>query len=75
MGLSESSSSPKYSERRAASRERIMFLLPRSVLISPLWHSTRKGCARAHEGKVLVEKRECTNARWDLYSGLCRSLK
>ena len=28
--------------------------LPCSVLISPLWHSTRNGCARAHVGKVLV---------------------
>lgn len=26
-----------------------------------------------HEGKVFVEKRECTNAKWDVKSGCCRS--
>ena len=38
-------------------RARIQFTFPRSVLISPLWHTSRNGCARSHVGKVLVEKR------------------
>ena len=53
----------KWGDASAASRDVIMFLLPRSVLISPLWQSERKGCARAQEGKVFVEKREWTSAR------------
>lgn len=36
--------------------------LPRMVLISPLCASRRKGCASPQVGKVLVLKRECTNA-------------
>jgi hypothetical protein len=32
--------------------------LPRSVLISPLWHIWRSGCALLHEGNVFVENRE-----------------
>ena len=36
--------------------------LPLTVLISPLWAITRKGCARSHEGNVFVLKRECTRA-------------
>ena len=37
-------------------------LLPRSVLISPLCAMVRMGCARPHDGKVLVLKRLCTMA-------------
>jgi hypothetical protein len=33
------------------------------VLISPLWAIYRKGCASFHFGDVLVENRECTNAK------------
>jgi len=58
--------SPSAAETSDASRERIWFLLPRSVLISPLWQSARKGCARLQLGNVLVEKRECTSARCDM---------
>ena len=34
---------------------RIQLTLPRTVLISPLWASIRKGWASRHSGKVLVE--------------------
>ena len=63
--VAESAAASKCGEASAASREVIWFLLPRSVLISPLWQSERKGCARAQLGKVLVEKREWTSARCD----------
>ncbi len=43
----------------------------RSVLISPLWHIMRSGCARSQEGKVLVEKREWTSAMCVTKSGSC----
>ncbi len=33
------------------------FRLPWMALISPLWHSVRKGWARSQVGSVLVEKR------------------
>ena len=62
-GYADIAKQVRSAETSDASRERIWFLLPRSVLISPLWQSTRKGCARDHEGKVLVEKREWTSAR------------
>eukprot|EP00964_Phaeocystis_antarctica_P108218 scaffold72828_cov69-Phaeocystis_antarctica.AAC.3 len=62
IGSRSVSLSPSAAETSDASRERIWFLLPRSVLISPLWQSARKGCARLQLGKVLVEKRECTSA-------------
>ena len=54
------------------SRLYIQFLFPRSVLISPLWHIMRMGCARSHDGNVLVEKRECTSAMCDAQSASCR---
>ena len=38
-------------------RPRIARTLPSMVLISPLWQRSRKGCARSHDGLVLVEKR------------------
>jgi len=46
-----------------SSRASIRLMLPRMVLISPLWRMMRFGCARFHEGVVLVEKREWTSAR------------
>ena len=39
------------------SRARIQLTLPWIALISPLWQRKRNGCARSHEGIVLVEKR------------------
>ena len=36
--------------------------LPRTVLISPLCATNRKGCASGHDGKVFVENRLCTIA-------------
>ena len=39
-------------------------MLPRTVLISPLWLMNRSGWARSQEGNVLVENREWTIARW-----------
>ena len=41
-----------------ASRARIQFSLPITVLISPLWAMIRYGWASGHDGNVLVEKRE-----------------
>ena len=52
----------KASPSSTLSRAFIQPRLPRMVLISPLWASSRKGCASDHVGKVLVEKRECTTA-------------
>jgi hypothetical protein len=45
-----------------ASRACMRLRLPRTVLISPLWATKRKGWARGQEGKVLVEKRLWTMA-------------
>ena len=45
-----------------ASRARIQFRLPRTVLISPLCATYRYGCASGQEGNVLVENLECTRA-------------
>ncbi len=39
------------------SRARIQLTFPWIVLISPLWQSSRNGCARSHDGVVFVEKR------------------
>ena len=52
----------EHAEVSVPSRTRIQFVLPRSVLISPLWQSSRYGWARDHVGKVLVENRLCTSA-------------
>ena len=54
--------SPSAPELSTLSRACIQPLFPRIVLISPLWARRRKGCARLHVGKVLVEKREWTSA-------------
>ena len=57
----------------SAARTRLR--LPMTVLISPLWASTRKGCASGHAGKVFVEKREWTTAISVVIRGSCRSGK
>ena len=54
--------SPSIGVESTLSRASIHPRLPRMVLISPLCASRRKGCASPHVGKVLVLKRECTNA-------------
>ena len=54
--------SPNAGVESTLSRASIQPRLPRMVLISPLWASSRNGCARLHVGKVLVLKRECTKA-------------
>ena len=56
------STSPSPGALRMASRAFIQKRLPRMVLISPLCPSRRNGCAKSHDGKVLVLKRECTSA-------------
>jgi len=56
-GHSLTRSLPSTSERSAWRRAVIQLRLPRSVLISPLWQTMRKGWASRQLGKVLVEKR------------------
>ena len=58
--------SPRASDESTDSRAFIHPRLPRMVLISPLWASMRKGCARLHVGNVFVEKRLWTIARPDV---------
>ena len=60
-------SSPNTSEASTDSRAFIQFTLPRTVLISPLWHRNRYGCASCQLGNVLVEKRW-----WTRHSALAR---
>ncbi|MNC96575.1 hypothetical protein D3C83_139870 [compost metagenome] len=50
-------------------------MLPPTVLISPLCAMNRLGCARSHDGKVLVENREWIIARWLSKSVSARSGK
>ena len=57
----------------SASRARIQFSLPVTVLISPLWATYRNGWASGHDGNVLVENRECTRARALSTRSSCRS--
>src|SRR5512142_2169101 len=73
MGLKSSMASPNTSDLSMASRADIQARLPDSVLISPLWQIRRNGCARSHDGNVLVEKRECTIASFDCVRGSLRS--
>ena len=54
-GLMSSANSPKTAVAIRVSWLRIQLMLPRSVLISPLWASMRNGCANCQLGKVLVE--------------------
>ena len=69
MGRIFRMSSPKSSLAKSAWRACIQFMLPRKVLISPLWARYRYGCARSQLGNVLVEKREWTSARADSIRG------
>ncbi len=65
MGMrSASSRSSKAADCMRPCRARTQFLLPLTVLISPLWAIMRQGWARSQLGNVLVEKREWTIARW-----------
>ena len=57
IGFSRSIS-VRSSELSLASLARIQFLLPFTVLISPLCAIILNGCANGQEGKVFVEKRE-----------------
>ncbi|CUO10687.1 Uncharacterised protein [Flavonifractor plautii] len=50
-------------ENMVSSRASIRSMLPRMVLISPLWAISRLGWARSQEGLVLVENREWTMAK------------
>ncbi|CNL92329.1 Uncharacterised protein [Mycobacterium tuberculosis] len=58
--FSTSAADPKMSVLISASRARIQFSLPVTVLISPLCAIRRNGCASGQDGKVFVENRECT---------------
>ena len=55
IGLMSSMVSSKVGEAMRHSCACIQLTLPLRVLISPLWASTRNGCARCQVGKVLVE--------------------
>ena len=66
-------SSPKSSDASWDSRARIQLMLPRSVLISPLWAIIRYGWASSQLGNVFVENRECTSASAVFVRGSCRS--
>ena len=59
----------------SASRARIQFSLPITVLISPLWATNRYGWASGHDGNVLVENRLCTRASADSTRSSVRSVK
>ena len=63
IGNSRSRSPGMTSLASSASRARIQFRLPLTVLISPLWAIIRNGWASSQAGKVLVENRECTTTR------------
>ncbi|CNH05847.1 Uncharacterised protein [Mycobacterium tuberculosis] len=71
--FSRSSTDPKMSVLINASRARIQFSLPVTVLISPLCAMRRNGCASGHDGNVFVEKRECTMPRALVSRSSCRS--
>src|SRR3989338_10496719 len=60
---------PKSGDSHMACRGCIQLMLPRSVLISPLWAMYRYGCARSQLGNVFVEKREWTSASADSTEG------
>ena len=74
-GSTRAKSPPKASVCIVSSRASILLTLPRMVLISPLWAMSRLGWARCQLGSVLVEKRECTMASDDSYSGARKSSK
>jgi hypothetical protein len=62
IGKIRSRSPLNSSESSSASRARIQFRLPITVLISPLWAMNRNGWASGQLGKVFVENREWTTA-------------
>src|SRR3546814_12479556 len=62
IGYRRSRSPGIRSEDSSASRARIQFRLPITVLISPLCAMKRNGCDSGQLGKVLVENREWTTA-------------
>ncbi len=66
IGYSSSGVSPSSGLASWDWRARIQFLLPLTVLISPLWAMVRNGCASGQDGKVLVENREWTMASFVL---------
>ncbi|MNU04641.1 hypothetical protein D3C72_2491380 [compost metagenome] len=66
MGYSSWGTEPSSGLASCDWRARIQLRLPLTVLISPLWAMVRKGCAKGHEGNVLVEKREWTMASFVL---------
>ncbi len=68
-------SSPRSSLESVLWRAAIQLRLPRTVLISPLWATSRKGCASGHDGNVFVEKREWTRASSVAYRASDRSGK
>ena len=68
-----STSDPKTSVLISASRARIQFSLPVTVLISPLWAMRRNGWASGQDGNVLVENRECTMPSALSIRSSCRS--
>ncbi len=64
MQMGKARSSPgTVASSSIASRARIQFWLPCTVLISPLWAMKRYGWASGHDGKVFVEKRLWTSSR------------
>ena len=65
--------SPRSSLSSCDCRARIQLRFPRTVLISPLCASVRKGCASGHDGNVFVEYRECTIASFDANRSSLRS--
>ncbi len=60
-------------ERHLAARALAQRRLPSMVLISPLWASSRNGCASFQAGAVLVEKRWWNTTTLDTISGRARS--
>ncbi len=69
------SSSVKSDEEMMASRDLIQLMLPRSVLISPLWARVRNGWASGQVGSTLVEKRLWMRASADSNDSSVRSGK
>ena len=61
-GRTLSISGARTREDMVSSRASIRSMLPRMVLISPLWAMSRLGWARSQEWLVLLEKREWTRA-------------
>ena len=73
MGNSFFRSVPNAADCMVFSRALIQLMLPRSVLISPLWQRMRKGCASSQLGKVLVLYRAWTSAMAERKSGSAKS--